>query len=116
MEEKGIYTANEGYFSNFTRLLVRYNAEELSMRVSSLPLDAHRRVSTLKLKTQRLIVRYNAEELSLRVSPLPLNAYRRVLRLMLKTQCHAPTHSQTQDNRRVNPSGVNNIFLELAQS
>ena len=29
--------------------------------------------------------------------------------------CHAPTLSQAQDNRRVNPSGVNNTFLELAQ-
>ena len=26
---------------------------------------------------------------------------------------HTPTHSQARDNRRVNPSGVNNTFLEL---
>ena len=29
--------------------------------------------------------------------------------------CHAPTHSQARDNRRINPSGVNNTFFELAQ-
>ena len=29
--------------------------------------------------------------------------------------CHAPTLSQARDNRRVNPSGVNNTVLELAQ-
>ena len=29
--------------------------------------------------------------------------------------CHAPTLSQAWDNRRVNPSGVINTFLELAQ-
>ena len=30
------------------------------------------------------------------------------------TICHAPTLSQARDNSRVNPSGVNNTFLELA--
>ena len=29
--------------------------------------------------------------------------------------CHASTLSQARDNNRVNPSGVNNTFLELAQ-
>ena len=32
-----------------------------------------------------------------------------------QTFCHTPTHSQVRDNRRVNPSGVNNTFPELAQ-
>ena len=45
------------------RLLVTYNAGELSLRESPLPLDAHRRVSRLMMKTQRLPVRYNAGEL-----------------------------------------------------
>ena len=31
------------------------------------------------------------------------------------SNCHAQTLSQARDNRRVNPSGVINIFLELAQ-
>ena len=30
-------------------------------------------------------------------------------------KCHVPTLSQARDNRRVNPSGVNNTVLELAQ-
>ena len=34
------------------KLPVRYNAEELSLIVSPLPLDAHRRVSRLMLKTK----------------------------------------------------------------
>ena len=66
------------------RLPVRYNAGELSLRVSPLPLDAHRRVSRLMMKTQRLPVRYNAGELSLRVSPLSLDAHRRFSRLVPK--------------------------------
>ena len=39
--------------------------------------------------------------------------------IMYKTvqgDCHAPTHSQARDNCRINPSGVNNTFLELVQS
>ena len=60
------------------RLPVRYNAGELSLNVSPLLLDAHRRVSRLMMKTQRLPVRYNAGEPSLRVPPLPLDARRRV--------------------------------------
>ena len=31
------------------------------------------------------------------------------------TDCHTLTRSQARDNRHVNPSGVNNTFLELAQ-
>ena len=31
------------------------------------------------------------------------------------SKCHAPTLSQAQDNRCINPSGLNNTFLELAQ-
>ena len=68
------------------RLPMWYNAGELSLRVSPLSLDAHRRVSRRMMKKQRLPVRYNAWELSLRVSPLPLDAHRMVSRLMLKTK------------------------------
>ena len=57
---------------------MRYNAGELLTRVSLLPLDAHRRVSRLMLKTQRLPLRYNTGKLSTRVSPLPLDAHNRV--------------------------------------
>ena len=34
--------------------------------------------------------------------------------LVHQAMCHAPTLSQARDNRRVNPSGVINTFLELA--
>ena len=37
------------------------------------------------------------------------------LELIPLSWCHAPTLSQARDNRRVNPSGVNNTFIELAQ-
>ena len=57
---------------------MRYNEGELSSSVSQLPLDAHRRVSSLILKAHRLPIRYNTEGLSTRVSPLPLDAQRRV--------------------------------------
>ena len=33
----------------------------------------------------------------------------------MNPQCHAPTLSQARDNRRINPSRIINIFLELAQ-